>query len=371
MDFSFTSDQETLRASVREVLTDKSGPAAYRAAMASTDGCDTALWKIVGELGWTGVGIAEEHGGLGLGMIELCILHEELGRAVAAVPFFSTVGLAAQVVEQAEPSDARSAFLAGVAAGEIRATLAFGGAAFDVRDTTVEAAPAANGSWTLSGRASLVPEAHLADRIVTSARTASGELMLFVVPASALPAAPRPEASLDGGRRLADVDFTGVSVQADAVLGSADEVLARGIERAAVLLGAEAVGVATVALEMSVAYTREREQFGRPIGAYQAISHTLSDVLLWNETARSHVYYAAWAAEEGTPDARIAAATAKAAAADAARIATADGIQVHGGIGFTWEHDLHLYYRRAKFDELYLGDAGVWRERIASVLAAS
>ena len=370
MDFGFTSDQETLRASVREVLADKSGPAAYRAAMASTDGCDTALWKIIAELGWAGVGIAEENGGLGLGMLELVILHEELGRAVAAVPFFSTVGLAAQVVEQAEPSEARTAFLSEVAAGDIRATLAFGGPDFDVNVTTVQATQSGDG-WTLSGKAALVPEAHLADRIVTVARTAKGELLLFVVPASALAAAPRPQASLDGGRRLADVDFTGATVPANALLGPAEEALARGVDRAAVLLGAEAVGVATAALEMSVAYTREREQFGRPIGAYQAISHTLSDVLLWNETARSHVYYAAWAAEEGTPDARVAAATAKAAASDAVRIATSDGIQVHGGIGFTWEHDLHLYYRRAKFDELFLGDAGAWRERIATVLAAS
>jgi alkylation response protein AidB-like acyl-CoA dehydrogenase len=207
-----------------------------------------------------------------------------------------------------------------------------------------------------------------------SARNKEEGLSLFIVPAASLKSKPKPHPSLDMTRRLADVRLGGVSVPADALIspeGEAWPIVARGLDRAAVLLAHEAVGVAERVMEISVAYAKEREQFGRPIGSFQAISHTCADMLLYTETARSHAIYAAWALDEGTPDARLAAATAKAAAADTATRVAADGIQVHGGIGFTWEHDMHLYYRRAKWCELFLGDASLWRERVASELVAA
>jgi alkylation response protein AidB-like acyl-CoA dehydrogenase len=288
----------------------------------------------------------------------------------------STVAFAAQVVAQDEPGPARDAFLRAVAAGEKRAT--FTGTA-EPRDVTVKAARTESGSWKFSGTAALVVEAHVADDIVVLARTSRAKdlregLSLFIVPVSALKSKPKAQDPLDGGRRLADVKLGGVEVPAEALIGAegaAWPIVARGIDRAAVLYAAEGVGVASATLDRAVEYAKERKQFDRAIGSFQAISHKCADMLLWTETARAHSYYAAWALDEGSPDGHLAAATAKASASDAVRIAAGDSIQVHGGIGFTWEHDLHLYYRRAKFDELFLGAASEWRERIAAVLAAS
>jgi len=379
MDFGFSDEQDALRQSVREVLTDKAGPAAYRKAMDAKSGTDDALWKTVGDLGWTGVAIDESHGGLGLGLIELAIIQEEMGRAIAPVPFFSTVALAGQVIEQAPPGARRDDALRAIAFGGAPATLALGQkeGRYDAAGVSVKAARTENG-WKFSGTAALVPEAHLAGLFVVVARSASARnkeegLSLFLVPADALKSKPKPQPSLDGARRLADVKLGGVEVPADALLGTEGEawpLVARALDRTAVLLAAEAVGVATEVLERSVAYARERTQFDRAIGSFQAISHKCADMLLWTETARSHVYYAAWAIEEGDPDAHLAAATAKASASDAARFVANGGIQVHGGIGFTWEHEMHLFYRRAKFCELFLGDASTWREKVADVLAS-
>jgi alkylation response protein AidB-like acyl-CoA dehydrogenase len=378
MDFGFNDEQEALRQSAREVLADKAGPAGYRKAMGSKTGTDDSLWKTIGELGWAGVAIDEQHGGLGLGLIELVILMEETGRALAPVPFFSTVALAGQLLEQAPPGARRDEALRDIASGGARATAALGqkDGRYDAAGVSVKAART-EGGWTFSGTASLVPEAHLADLILVVARIEKSRnpeegLGLFLVPAEALKSKPKPQPSLDGARRLADVRLGKVEVPADALLAEdAWALVARALDRAAVLLAAEAVGVATAQLERAVAYARERSQFDRPIGSFQAISHKCADMLLVLETARSHVYYAAWALEEGAPDARLAAATAKAAASDAARIVANDSIQVHGGIGFTWEHEMHLFYRRAKFCELYLGDASAWRERVTAALAAA
>jgi alkylation response protein AidB-like acyl-CoA dehydrogenase len=312
-------------------------------------------------------------------LIELAIISEEMGRAIAPVPFFSTVALAGQVIEQAPPGARRDDALRAIASGGAPATLALGQkeGRYDAAGVSVKAARTENG-WKFSGTAALVPEAHLAGLFVVVARTASARnkeegLSLFLVPADALKSKPKPQPSLDGARRLADVKLGGVEVPADALLGAEGEawpLVARALDRTAVLLAAEAVGVATEVLERSVAYARERTQFDRAIGSFQAISHKCADMLLWTETARSHVYYAAWAIEEGDPDAHLAAATAKASASDAARFVANGGIQVHGGIGFTWEHEMHLFYRRAKFCELFLGDASTWREKVADVLAS-
>jgi alkylation response protein AidB-like acyl-CoA dehydrogenase len=378
MEFAFNENQEALRKSAREVLEDRSTSQVVRKAMGSKTGTDEGLWKQIADLGWQGVAIDEADGGLGLGLIELAILHEEIGRAIAPVPFFSTVGLATQVVAQAPEGPSRSAFLRAVAAGSSRSTLALGqkDGRYDAEGVTAKAARTESGAWRFTGTALLAPEAHLADQIVVVARTERARnkeegLSLFIVPAAALRSKPKAQPSLDGTRRLADVRLSGVEVPGDALISPEGEgwpIVARGLDRAAVLLAAEDVGVCEKVLDITVAYAKERTQFDRPIGSFQAISHKCADMLLHTEVARSHVYYAAWALEEGAPDARVAAASAKAAASDAGRIVTGDGIQVHGGIGFTWEHDMHLYYRRAKWCELYLGDASQWREKIAAQL---
>lgn len=337
MDFGFSDEQEALRASAREVLTKEAGPAAYRRAMEkSKTGTDEALWGKIVELGWTGVAIDESLGGLGFGVAELAVLAEEMGRAIAPVPFWTTVGYAAQIAAACEPSAARDDFLRGVASGSIKASV-------------------------VRFREPLAPEAHLADQLVVIDKDA-----VRLVPGSE--ASRKVEPSLDGGRRMAKVR---VPAGSGAQIAGDLTPVQRGLDRAAVLLAAEAVGVAAEVLERSVSYARERQQFDRAIGSFQAISHRCADMLLATETARSHVYYAAWALDEGTPDAGVAAASAKAAASDAARIVANGGIQVHGGIGFTYEHDMQLFYRRAKFCELFGGPASVWREKIAASLATA
>ena len=330
MDFSFTAEQDALRASAREVLTKEAGPASYRAVMDGPTGTSEALWTTIGSLGWTGAAISESSGGLGLGLIELVVLQEELGRALAPAPFFSTVCHAAVL---ADAAGGGADFLARVAAGEVRASVASG-----PHDTAV-------------------PDAHLADALVV---VDGGSV--YLAESGAFTATQRP--SLDLCRRMSDVT---VDLAAATRIGDLD---AGARDRTAVLLAAEAVGICDAVLARSVEHVREREQFGRAIGSYQAISHRLANMLALTEMARSHTYNAAWCLEEGTPEGALAAASAKASAADAVREVTTGGIQVHGGIGFTWEHDLHLYLRRGRFAELFLGAAPVWRERIASLIAA-
>ena len=217
---------------------------------------------------------------------------------------------------------------------------------------------------------------NLAHDIVVVARTSRTRdpregISLLVVPTSEAKVKIKQLDTIDRTRRLCRVRLSGVRVGTDRLLGREGEawpVLERALDRAATTLAAEATGVASKVLELSRDYAKERTQFDKPIGSFQAISHKVADMLLLTENARSNTYYAAWALDEGAPDAPLATATAKVAASEAARIVAQDGIQVHGGIGFTWEHDMHLYYRRAKWIELFLGDTSIWRERIASLL---
>jgi alkylation response protein AidB-like acyl-CoA dehydrogenase len=380
VEFSFTQEQEALRASAREVLEKEAGPQAFRRVIDSKTGFDEALWRTLTGLHWAGVAIPEADGGLGLGMIELCVLLEECGRGLLPAPFYSTVGLAAPVVLAADASPARSEFLRRVAGEGIRATLALAerGGRWDAAGVRAVKAKRSDGGWTLSGTKAFVPDAHVADEIVVAARTERARdpeqgISLFLVPASALKRKPKQAKTIDNTRRLCEVSFNGVELPAERLLGQEGggwPVLARGLDRAVAALAAEAAGVGGKALEMAAAYAKEREQFGRKIGSFQAISHRVADMFVAVEGGRSNVYYAAWALEEGEPDAPLAAASAKVAACEGAREATAGGIQVHGGIGFTWEHDMHLYYRRAKWCELFLGDTDLWRDRIVSLRVA-
>jgi alkylation response protein AidB-like acyl-CoA dehydrogenase len=377
MDFGFTEEQEALRKSAREFLTDRSTTALVRQLMAHKTGFDEGLWKEMASLGWMGTAIPEEDGGLGLGLIELGVLAEEMGRAILPSPFYSSVGLAAPVIAAAAEGDVRKRVLGGIASGELRATVALveEEGRWDAAGVKAKAVPA-DGGYKLSGTKVFVPDAHLADEIVVAARTSRAKdpregISLFLVPASDKKVKIKQLETIDQTRRLGQVKVGGVVVGADRLIGPEGggwPLLERALDRAATTLSAEATGLATKVLELSRDYAKERMQFDRPIGSFQAISHRVANMLLLTENARSNTYYAAWALEEGAPDAQLATATAKVAASEAARIVAQDGIQVHGGIGFTWEHDMHLYYRRAKWCELFLGDPTLWRERIASLL---
>ncbi|MCA1831811.1 MAG: acyl-CoA dehydrogenase family protein [Actinomycetota bacterium] len=368
MDFGFTEEQELLRKSAREVLAERSTPAVARAVMESETGFDESLWKTIAELGWCGVAIPEAEGGLGLGWVEQAVLVEETGRAVLPAPYLSTVGLALPVVLLAEPGEMRSRLLQGIASGEMRVALALTEEDGEWFAPLKAAATKSVNGYTIEGRKVFVADAHVAHELLVVARL-DDDFAVFAVPAADTAITPLP--TLDRTRRLSEVRLDGVTVGSERLIASGKSLGWRPADRTALVIAAEQTGVAQRVLEMSVQYAKEREQFGKPIGSFQAISHKLADMLLLTESARSHVYYAAWAIDEGTPDASLAAASARVAGIEAGRFATAEAIQVHGGIGFTYEHDLHLFYRRAKWDELYYGDATVWRERVAELIAAT
>ena len=380
MDFTLTADQEALRRAARELLMAHAGPAGYRAAQDGVDGTDHAAWDAIAAVGWTAVNVPEALGGLGLGLVELALLQEEAGRALLATSFFATTCLATPVVLKSGPGVVAERYLREVAVGAVRATVAVTerDGRWDARTVRCRARADADG-WVLSGTKAFVPDAHLADEIVVAARTHRGGapeegISLFLVPRTALRVLPRPAATVDGGRRLCEVSLNGVRLPPERLLGEPGQgwqVLAAALDHTVVALSSEAVGVASTALELATTYAKERVQFGHPIGSYQAVSHRCADMYALTESARSATYYAAWTIDEGAPDAARAAATAKVASSEASRHVTTGSIQVHGGVGFTWEHDAHLYYRRGRFCETFLGDASHWRERVVSLRLAS
>jgi alkylation response protein AidB-like acyl-CoA dehydrogenase len=375
VDFAFTEEQEELRATARSFLADHSGSEAVRAAMASERGFDPALWKrIAGELGWPALGIPEAHGGLGLGDVELVALLETTGEALLCAPLFATAALAAPVILEAGDEEARARWLPGLAEGLATATLVHPGPCGRWGAVGVEtvARPGPGDGATLTGGAPLVVDGHTADLLVVPARapgSGRGEgVSLFVVPGDAPGVTRRPLVTMDMTRRLAEVRLDGVEVTPEARLGEEGEgarPLIRGLERASIALAAEQVGGAQRCLDSAVGYARERVQFGRPIGGFQAIKHKLADVMVAVEAARSGVYAAACTAAAEAEDLRPMASLAKAKASEAYFRAAADALQVFGGVGFTWEYDVHLHLKRARAGEHLLGSPAFHRERVA------
>lgn len=333
MNFDFTEDQHEIKRTARDLLASRSTFEKVRRA-AEGKAYDDALWAELAQLGWPGIAIAEEHGGQGLGTVELAILCEELGYAVAPSPFLSTV-TAAAVIQAAGSDEQRARWLPALASGE--ATGALG---------------AADG---------LVPDADAAAVIVLVGDDGVPRLL------ARGDAAVTPVDSIDPTRRTARVSAPPTLGEA---LGGGEAAALEGIDRATVAVAAELVGVAQRALEMTVAYVKERKQFDTPVGAYQAVSHKCAQMLKDTEGARSATYFAAWAADADGKRLPEAASLAKAAASDGARDVTASAIQAHGGIGFTWEADVHWLYKRAQVGAALLGGSGVHRARLARILAA-
>jgi alkylation response protein AidB-like acyl-CoA dehydrogenase len=333
MDFGFTDDQREIQRTARDLLAERAKPDRVREhAEAATQ--DESLWRELCELGWPGIAIAEEHGGQGLGRIELSILSEELGRSLAPVPFLPSA-LTATLIEHAGSPEQCERWLPGLATGEITGAL---GVAVD-------------------GSGELVAGAAQAAVIVLVEDDGTGRVL------TPEQADVSPVASIDPTRPAAQVsaaDDAGESLPGD---------VAAGLDRALVAVSSELVGVCERALEMTLAYVQERKQFGVPVGAYQAVSHRCAQMLLDTEKARSLTALAAWSADADPEGLAEAAAMAKAAASDAGREVTAGAIQMHGGIGFTWEADVHWLYKRAQLDAVLLGGAGRNRARLAAILA--
>jgi alkylation response protein AidB-like acyl-CoA dehydrogenase len=332
MDFGFTDDQRDIQRTARDLLGERATPARVR-EHAEAGTVDETLWRELCELGWPGIAVSEEYGGQGLGRIELSILCEELGRALAPVPYLPGV-MAATLIEQAGSSEQRERWLPGLASGESTGAL---GVAVD-------------------GTAEFVIGGAAADVIVLVEEDGSGRVV------ASADAEVTPLASIDPTRSAA-------RVSAPAGTGELDGEVSAGVDRALVAVSSELVGVCDRTLEMTLAYVKERRQFGVPVGAYQAVSHRCAQMLLDTEKARSTAAFAAWTADADPDQLAEAAAMAKAAASDAGREVTSSSIQAHGGIGFTWEADVHWLFKRAQIDAVLLGGAKYHRGRLAAILA--
>ena len=371
MNFAFTEDQDSLRDVVRSFMDAKSTEEDVRTLMDTESGYDPAVWaQMGGELGLPGLHIPEEFGGQGYGFVELGIVFEEMGRRLLCAPYFATVALAANAILNAGTDAEKAALLPGIASGETIGALAFTEAngRWDADGITM-VAKGSGSDWTLNGEKMFVIDGHNADLIVVVARTegSAGEegISFFTVAGDAAGLTRTPLATMDQTRKQARLEFSGVSATPLGAPGSGWAALSKTLDQAAVCLSNEMVGGAQFVLDMSVEYAKVRVQFGRPIGSFQAIKHKCADMLLEVESAKSAAYYSAWAAAEDNEELPVVASLSKAYCSDAYFHSTAENIQIHGGIGFTWEHPAHLYFKRAKSSEILLGDATYHRELLA------
>ena len=368
MRFSFSDEQEEFRRVVRRFLEDRSPPGEVRRLMETPEGFDREVWaQLSSQLGLPGVQVPEEYGGQGFGFAELGIALEETGRALLCAPYFGSVALAANAILNAATETRKKELLPGIASGEVIATLALSEPEGRWHAAGVSlAATRADGGFRLDGVKSYVLDGHTADLVVVVARTpgSSGEqgITFFTVPGDAPGLERRLLSTLDSTRKQARLEFSGVRAEPLGELDAGGPALARTLDLAAIALANEMVGGAQKVLEMAVDYAKKRVQFGRPIGSFQAIKHKCADMLLEVELAKSAAYYAAVAADEDDPELPALAALAKSLASDAFRQAAADNIQIHGGVGFTWEYDAQLYFKRAKGSEVFLGDPAHHRE---------
>jgi len=392
MDFAFRPEQEELRRTVRQFLDKVSPEAEVRRVMATERGYDAGTWqRMAGELGLAGLAIPEQYGGAGAGFTELGIVAQELGRALFCGPFLSTAVLAAAALLESADDAARRRWLPAIAAGELIATVALpemlpgmlpGGSEVAARPATGpgpggpgsggpdSAAPgsgAPGDGWALDGTAGFVLDGHVAGLVLVPAATGAGT-SLFSVRGTAPGLARTLLPAFDATRKHARLHFAGTPATLIGPADGAAGVLARVFDLGCVALACEQVGVAERALDMARGYALLRTQFGRPVGSFQAVKHKLANVLLEVEAARSAAWYGLWAADASRDELAVVASIAKAACTAAAYLAAAENIQVHGGIGYTWEHPAHLYFRRATTSRMWLGEPAGHYERLLSEL---
>lgn len=376
MNFGFNDEQELLRSTARKFFENECGSDTVRRLMETPEGISSDLWTKLAEQGWLGLVYPEAYDGMGLGLVDLVVLMEEMGRAVVPGPYFSAVLLGGLAILEAGGEAQKKEWLPKIAAGDRRVALAW-------MEPSAQLGPAGvtltavekGGGYTLSGTKLFVHDAHTADALVVAARTRPGAgadgVSLFLLPKGTRGLEVTLLPTMDQTRKLCEVSLSDVSVGADALLGAAGAgwaPLSRVLDRATVALCAEMCGGAQKVLDMTVEYAKIRQAFGRPIGSYQGVKHRAADMLVDVENSKSITYYAAWALDEGAAEAPLAVSMAKAYVSDAYRRVAAAGIQLHGGIGFTWEHDLHLYFKRAKGSEFTFGDATHHRERVAQLV---
>ena len=365
MNFDFSDDQKQLRDQARRFLAEKCPPKAVREVLEGRADYDHALWKGFGEMGFLGVAIPEEYGGAGAGHLELCVIAEEVGRALAPIPFSSSVYLAAEALMIAGSDAQKKKWLPLIASGEAIGTLALfeGLGNPSPKNVTVSAS-----SGTISGVKKPVPDGAIANFAIVAARTAStgrdSDIGLFIVDLTSEGVSARALDNIDPSRQQAEITFINAAAEP---LGDGKDgwsVLSQVLDRAAVLTAFEQVGGSDRALEMGRDYALDRIAFGRQIGSFQAIKHMLADMYVAATLARSNCYYGAWALSTNAPELPEAAATARISATQAFQHCAKNNIQVHGGMGFTWEFDCHLYYRRSNAQALGLGSLSYWEDAL-------
>lgn len=375
MDFGFSDEQDMLRQTAHAFLEANCPTTFVRQMMEEDKGYAPALWKQMADLGWLGLAFPEAYGGQGLSFVDLSVILEEMGAVLLPSPFLSTVVLAGQTILVGGSEEQKHAYLPKMADGSLIATLAMTepSGRFDAEGIAEVKAVPVGEDFRLSGTKLFVPDAHVSDVMVVAARTKdagdkSFGISLFMVDASTPGISTTLLKTMDQTRKQCEVVFENVSVGRDRLIGQVDmgwPILHKVLNIANAALCAEMIGGAQRVLQLSVTYAKERVQFGRPIGSFQAIKHKCADMMLQVESAKSAAYYAAWAVDEDVPDVPLAVSMAKAYCSDAYRNTAGEGIQVHGGIGFTWEHDMHLYFKRAKYCEFTFGDATYHRELVA------
>jgi len=365
MNFDFSDELKQLRDEARRFLADRCAPAVPRKILEGSDPYDSALWQSIADMGWTGAAIPEQYGGVGLGRLAVCVLAEELGRAVAPVPFSSSVYLATEAIMLFGSDDQRKAYLPKLATGELIGTFAMAERP-GTSDPRKLGAAVAGGKVTTTKLA--VPDGDVADFAVVAVNGGSSAApWLYLVDLHGAGVGRETVATIDPTRSLARLTLTAAA--ADPLPGSqGPEAIRKLLDYAAVPMAFEQVGGAQAALDMANAYAKERYAFGRPIGSFQGIKHKLADMYIQVEMARSNAYYGAWAVHTDAAELPVAAAVARISATEAGWFVTKENIQTHGGMGFTWQMDCHLYYRRAKLLGLALGGAREWKLRLISEL---
>ena len=365
MNFDFSDDQKQLRDQARKYLAEKCPPKAVRAVIDGAAPYDKTLWKGLAEMGFIGVAIPEEFGGTGAGHLELCVIAEELGRALAPVPFSSTVYLAAEALMLAGSDAQKKKWLPKIAAGEAIGTLALFEGAGNPSPKAIKLKAAGN---VLDGVKTPVADGAIADFAIVAARTAStgrdSDIALYLVELNADGVARKTLANVDPSRNQAEITFQGVKAEPLGAAGDGWGLLSQILDRAAVLVAFEQVGGSDRALEMGRDYALDRIAFGRQIGSFQAVKHMLADMYVSATLARSNCYYGAWALSTNASELPEAAASARISATQAYQHCSKNNIQVHGGMGFTWEFDCHLYYRRSNALALGLGSQSYWENQL-------
>jgi alkylation response protein AidB-like acyl-CoA dehydrogenase len=377
MDFGFSEQQDLLRASARQFLERECPPDVVRRLSDDPQGDSADLWQKMAELGWMGLVLPETYGGSGLSFVDLTILMEEMGRVLLPAPFFSSVALGALTLLETGSDEQRQQMLPRLVRGEANICVALleADGRYDPRGISMRASIRGNRA-TLNGTKLFVTDAQASDYVICVARTRRGRdpesgVSLFLLDMTSPGITCTPLIGMDQTRRLYELSFARVNVSLEAMLGGRDTAwpsLQRALDKATVALCAEMVGGAEKAMEMCVDYGKTRVQFGRQIGGFQAVKHKIADMKVRVENAKSVVYYAAWALDSDAPEASRAASMAKAYCSEMYTRVTADGVQVHGGIGFTWDHNMHLYFKRAKSSEVFLGNATWHRERTATLI---